>query len=129
MSSRTADLKFVEHRAFGPGVVFGSRTTDSGEAADTWFLRDERLRTVLVETLGDLEKPELTPGQRKALRAASAEYRKSHKQRAKRTAVYKPRLKKQFRDRLHKGEFRHVGYGHDLAPEDADQGLAAEVTP
>ena len=123
-----ADFKFVEHPVFGRGVVFGNRITDSGPVSDAWFADGEKTRTVLSETLADSAKLELPAAQRKALRAASAEYRKSHKQRAKRTTAYKPRLKKQFRDRIHRAEFRHISGDEPGAADEAEH-LAADVTP
>jgi hypothetical protein len=99
----------------------GERTIDSGQAVDVWFLQSERLRTVLVECLAEpAESPELSKAQARALRHASAEYKKSHRQRARRTAADKPRMKRAFRDRIFKQEWRHIICGDNPAPTDEE---------
>jgi len=113
----------VEHQAFGPGIVFGDRVADSGAVVDVHFIADGKTRAVLAESLTDTAKLELPPAQRKALRAANAEYRKSHRQRV-RQAADKPRIQRQFRDRLHKSEWRHVLAGGD-DPTPVDEEISA----
>jgi hypothetical protein len=110
------ELRWVSHCVFGLGVVFGNRITDSGEAADTWFLRDERLRTVLIETLAECAEPaELSKAQRKAARAAVAEYRKTHRKRVRQTAD-RPRLRRSDSKPEWRRTFSFPGREDELAP-------------
>ncbi len=118
-------LRFVSHCVFGIGAVLAERLTDSGAAADTWFVDSGTVRTMLAESLTEAPRPKLSKEQARALRHAVAEYKKSHRQRARRTAADKPRMKRAFRDRIFKAEWRHIDCGDDPTAADADEGLAA----
>ena len=72
-------LRFCFHAVFKTGCVFAERIADSGKVTDVYFLADEKLRTILSETLVDAAKLELPLAQRKALRSAHRDYRKNHK--------------------------------------------------
>ena len=109
------ELRFVEHRTFGPGVVFASRVGDAGDLLDVWFVADEKLHLILAEHIADMAKPELSTSQRKALRSARSAYRKSRPRRT-RDAANRPRARRPEAKLEWRRTFEFAGREDELAP-------------
>jgi hypothetical protein len=73
------DFARVEHKLFGSGFLFGERQIDAGPVLDTWFVSDEKVRTILAEktywTKPQCEPLEFSKQKRKS---AHAQWKRIH---------------------------------------------------
>jgi hypothetical protein len=121
---RAADLRFVEHMVFGAGVVFGERQAVAGNIADVYFIADAKARTILIETLAEYaQSPELSKAQRKAVCAAVAEYRKTHRTRVRQTPD-RPRRRRPDTKPEWRRTFEFAGSEDELEPVDEEVSAA-----
>lgn len=117
------ELHFVKHPVFGQGCVFAERVGDIGDLLDVWFVTDQKLRTMLLAHVTDSDKPDKLS---RELRAAFSGYKRAHKTGRARQTAGKPKMKRAFRDRIFKGELRHIDCGDDPAAVDDERDSAAE---
>lgn len=73
------NFEIVQHRLFGPGFAFSQRELGVGSVLDVWFIRDEKVRTVLSEPKYWIE-PHSGPLEfsKRKRKSAYAQYKKLH---------------------------------------------------